>query len=69
MQKKSVDIISCFSRFFAKKVEKKTPLFDKIMSCIIVQIQTLVSNCTRIHSGDGGGFLPLMFFWFLKLVL
>ena len=36
MRKKCVDIISHFWRFFVKKVEKKTPLFDKKMACIIV---------------------------------
>ena len=35
------------------KVEKKkTPLFDKKKSCFIVEIQTLVRNCTRLDSGS-----------------
>ena len=36
MLKKCVDIILHFWLFFVKKVEKKTPLFDKKMACIIV---------------------------------
>ena len=36
MRKKCVDIILYFWRFFVKKVETKTPLFDKKMFCIIM---------------------------------
>ena len=52
MQKKVFILYGVFN-VFCKKSWKK-PILTKKMYCIIVQIQTLVSNCMRLDSGHVG---------------